>query len=74
MIARLLKTGISKDLFKGKTIILYGARQVGKTTLVQEILKDYGKDGRYLNCEILSVEQNLKEAEPVIKEVKSKYE
>ncbi|OGU57933.1 MAG: hypothetical protein A2V66_15730 [Ignavibacteria bacterium RBG_13_36_8] len=64
MIERLLKIGINEDLFKCKTLILYGARQVGKTTLVQEILKEYGKSGRYLNCEILSVEQSLKEAEP----------
>ncbi|MCK9210426.1 MAG: ATP-binding protein [Ignavibacteriaceae bacterium] len=64
MIQRLLENSISKDLFKGKTIILYGARQVGKTTLVKDLLKKYGTEGRYLNCEILSVEQNLKEAEP----------
>lgn len=64
MIARLLENSIEEDLFKGKTIILYGARQVGKTTLVQSLLEKFGKDGRYLNCEILSVEQNLKDAEP----------
>ncbi len=64
MIKRLLKKNIKQTLFKGKTIILYGARQVGKTTLVQELLKDYNNDGRYLNCEIFSVEQNLTVAEP----------
>lgn len=64
MIARLLKNQLKTDLFKGRTVILYGARQVGKTTLVQDILNEYGKDGRYLNCEILSVEQNLKDPEP----------
>lgn len=64
MIARFLEKNIEKSLFKGKTIILYGARQVGKTTLVQKILKDFGKEGRYLNCEILSIEQNLNEPEP----------
>ncbi len=64
MITRLLENKIKNSLFKGKTIILYGARQVGKTTLVQEILKEFADTGRYLNCEILSVEQNLKDAEP----------
>lgn len=64
MIKRLLEKNIKNDLFKGKVIILYGARQVGKTTLIQEILRSYGNDGRYLNCEILSVEQNLSEPEP----------
>ncbi|MDO8626738.1 MAG: hypothetical protein Q7K39_04810 [Candidatus Magasanikbacteria bacterium] len=29
---------IEAVLFKGKVVILYGARQVGKTTLIKEIL------------------------------------
>jgi uncharacterized protein len=37
-------------LFQGKIIILYGPRQVGKTTLVKEILERY-PDSLYLNCE-----------------------
>lgn len=64
MINRLLEINIKNSLFKGKTIILYGARQVGKTTLVQQILQGFGKKGRYLNCEIFSVEQNLSIPEP----------
>lgn len=64
MIPRLLENNLKKDLFRGKTIILYGARQVGKTTLVKNLLNEFGSKGRYLNCEILSVEQNLKDAEP----------
>lgn len=40
MIERILKKRISDQLFKGKTIMLIGARQVGKTTLIQEILRD----------------------------------
>jgi len=42
MITRLLENSIQQDLFKGKTIILYGARQVGKTTLVQSLLEKFG--------------------------------
>lgn len=64
MIERLLKKQISDTLFKGRTLIIFGARQVGKTTLVQNILNNFGDDARYLNCEILSVAQNLMEAEP----------
>lgn len=64
MIKRLLENSLNKDLFKGKTIIIYGARQVGKTTLVEQILSSFGEHGRYLNCEIFSVEQNLTDAEP----------
>jgi hypothetical protein len=64
MITRLLKKNINQSLFKGKTLVLYGARQVGKTTLVQDVLSDFKDEGRYLNCEILSVEENLKDPEP----------
>lgn len=65
MIARLLKTTIKSRLFNGKTIILYGARQVGKTTLVKSILEEFGTTGRYLNCEIMSVAASLSEPEPM---------
>ncbi|NWF89031.1 MAG: ATP-binding protein [Ignavibacteriaceae bacterium] len=64
MILRLLENSLKKDLFKGKVIVIYGARQVGKTTLAEQILKTMDNNGRYLNCEILSVEQILKDAEP----------
>ncbi len=40
MIIREIKTKIIQDLFKGKVIILAGARQVGKTTLISDILAD----------------------------------
>jgi predicted AAA+ superfamily ATPase len=50
-IARTIKTDIEKSLFKGKIIVLYGARQVGKTTLVKEIIEKYTDDSFYLNCD-----------------------
>ena len=53
ILPRLLQSQIEKNLFKGKIIILYGARQVGKTTLCQEILKKYPQDSKYINCELL---------------------
>lgn len=64
LIKRDLEEIIKKRLFKGKVIILYGARQVGKTTLVKNILTAYSNDGRYFNCEILSVQKNLETLEP----------
>lgn len=39
MIKRFLEVIILQHLFKNKTIILYGARQVGKTTLVNEFIR-----------------------------------
>lgn len=58
-IPRTIQQSIEKWLFRKKVIILYGARQVGKTTLVKEILKKYPDDSLYLNCETFSVQQSL---------------
>lgn len=41
MFKRSVQENIEQWLFKGKVIVLYGARQVGKTTLSKEILKKY---------------------------------
>ncbi len=64
MINRLLKEKIRKDLFKGKIVIVYGARRVGKTTLSKELLQEFKETGKYLNCEIISVEKSLTDREP----------
>ena len=44
MIQRHLKRIIEKYLFQKKAIILYGARQTGKTTLMEQILEPHRKD------------------------------
>lgn len=43
MIKRYLEDIILAHLFKKKAIILYGARQVGKTTLVEALVKKLDK-------------------------------
>lgn len=65
-IKRYLEDQIENCLFKGKVIVIYGARQVGKTTLVKGFLEKYQNKYKtlYLNCEILSVKENLKIPEP----------
>ena len=63
IIKRTAEEKIRERLFKGKVIVLYGARQVGKTTLSKKILEDFGDQGRYLNCELLSVQNGLAEME-----------
>ncbi|MEI6597205.1 MAG: AAA family ATPase, partial [bacterium] len=50
-VKRTIQVKIEKDLFKGKIAIIYGARQVGKTTLAKEIQKKYAEDSFYLNCD-----------------------
>ncbi len=62
-IERTIENKIKDRFFKGKIIVICGARQVGKTTLAKKILFDLGKDGRYLNCELLSVERGFSELE-----------
>jgi predicted AAA+ superfamily ATPase len=39
-----------------KIIILYGARQVGKTTLVKELINISGKKTEYFNCDYFDVQ------------------
>ena len=47
MIGRILQAEIEARLFRGKAILLFGARQTGKSTLVESILSD--RDYLYLN-------------------------
>ena len=56
-IHRSLQNRIEKWIGKGKIIILYGARQVGKTTLVKHILRKFNQQGLYLTCDRVHVRQ-----------------
>jgi len=51
VIKRALQPIIESRLFKGKIIILYGARQVGKTTLIKNIQNKFPDSSLYLNCD-----------------------
>ncbi len=48
-VKRTIQNQITDSLFKGKVIIIYGARQVGKTTLVKEIARSL--ESAYFNCD-----------------------
>jgi predicted AAA+ superfamily ATPase len=50
MITRLIENKIKEALFKGKVLLLYGARQVGKTTLVKQLVSEIS-NSLYLNCD-----------------------
>jgi len=58
MIERTVQKSIENKLFKGKAIVLIGARQTGKTTLVKRILKGRG-DVTHLNCDEPIVRETL---------------
>ncbi len=58
IITRHIQKNLEEALFKGKIVVLYGARQVGKTTLVKKIIEKYENDSLYLNCD----EPDIREA------------
>ena len=59
IISRIAQKQIEDRLFEKKAIIIYGARQTGKTTLAKRIVEKYGEKARYFDCELLSVRQNI---------------
>lgn len=61
-IERILEKHIIEHLFKGKIIIIYGARQVGKTTLVQMLLNKLDRNYLYLNADEIDVRELLEDA------------
>lgn len=59
---RQIQKEIESQLYKGKVIILYGARRVGKTFLSKQILENQEKNGKkvlYINCELFEAKKNL---------------
>jgi len=55
---RKLQYIIEQNLKKGKILIVYGARRVGKTTLMKQILEAH-PDGKYVNCDLLQYKSAL---------------
>ncbi|OGZ74110.1 MAG: hypothetical protein A2908_03435 [Candidatus Staskawiczbacteria bacterium RIFCSPLOWO2_01_FULL_38_12b] len=58
-IKRELEKVIKDHLFKGKVIIVYGPRQAGKTTLMKEVVRDFGQTVRFIDCELLANNEML---------------
>ena len=61
MIDRLLEKSISENLYKGKAIIIIGPRQVGKTTLVNQIKEKLNKKTIFFNCDEFETKSLLTE-------------
>jgi uncharacterized protein len=57
MIERKLKDIIISKLFSGKAIIILGARQVGKTTLIKDLIKNLNKSHIWANGDEADVRQ-----------------
>lgn len=59
---RHIQEEIEQNLYKGRVIVLYGARRVGKTFLSKQILESQEKAGKktlYINCELFDAKQHL---------------
>jgi len=59
MIKRALRPVMRGRLFKGKALLLFGPRQVGKTTLIEEMLDDTGDKWLYLNGDDADTRESL---------------
>lgn len=60
MYKRIIEKHIIDSLFKKKIIVIYGARQVGKTTLLKKLEKKFSqKKSRFFNCDNLDVRDQL---------------
>jgi len=59
MINRLLQPSLEKRLFKGKAILLFGARQTGKSTLAEVLLSGLNEEWLTLNGDDADVREIL---------------
>ncbi len=57
MIHRLIQKSIENDFFKGKIILLTGPRQVGKTTLLQQIYIEFLQEKFWYNADDADVRE-----------------
>jgi len=62
MIQRKLKNYITDRLFKGKAIIVLGARQTGKTTLLKTIETERSEKSLWLDCDEIDIRTKLNDA------------
>ncbi len=63
MIARLIVKQIQSYLFLGKAIVMVGPRQVGKTTIIKEIITLYSKEHLFLDADDALVREMFSSAE-----------
>ncbi|MFP4469772.1 MAG: ATP-binding protein [Bacteroidales bacterium] len=79
MVEREVQHQIEDQMFPGgekqPVIVIYGARQVGKTTLSKVIMKKYSDRADYYNCDYLDVQQlfsweRISEIGSVLKNIK----
>ncbi len=62
MVNRFIAKQVRDRLFGGKALLLTGARQVGKTTLVDKLKHDFDNESIYLNCDEPDIRSLLTDA------------
>ena len=61
IINRTIQKNVEESLFKGKVVVIYGARQVGKTPMAKAILEKHSGDSGYFNCDEPDIRSALTE-------------
>jgi predicted AAA+ superfamily ATPase len=59
LVQRIIEDQMRARLFKGKAILLFGARQTGKTTLLKKIVHSYGSDALWLNADEYDIKERF---------------
>ena len=54
MYKRSIEAQVKNWLFKNEVIIIYGARQVGKTTFALDLARQITPDFKYIDCDLIS--------------------
>src|SRR3990167_11033723 len=58
-IKRNLEKVLKNHLFKKNVLVLYGPRQSGKTTLIKEVVREFGDQVKFLDCELMENKEIL---------------
>ncbi|MFB6320345.1 ATP-binding protein [Saccharicrinis sp. FJH54] len=64
--SRKLKEIIKSNLYKGKIIVLFGARRTGKTTLVKELVTESEVKAAYINCDLFQYRSVLSSMDHIL--------
>jgi len=67
MIQRAIFEHVKKAFFQGNVIIIYGARQVGKTTLVKTLAEDFLPDEvAFFDCDLIRYREEFEKQDEIV--------